>query len=250
MPALFPPVAPGDVISSQLMNDLLLKIEELEDRIATLEGGSSGGALIITTFQPAFELAAGGILSINGANFAFPSNLNTVTIDGVPVPPGGFLGGGSSLLIRVVVPSTISAPPGGRNVVVRVSNSTAGFAERLYRILPGVPPVGDPPAITNVAPNPAVIGEELQITGQNFSTTAAENHISFVLTTSGGPVTHEVDPGDILEATATLVRLTVPDMPEVPAPAPFPQPVPATLEIVVGSHPPASQPGGFSVQRL
>jgi hypothetical protein len=249
MPALFPSVAPGDVISSQLMNAQLPKIDALEDRVAALEGGAGGvGSLIITTFSPSFEVAAGGTLEIHGANFAFPSSLNTVSIDGVPVAAGGFLGGGSSLLIRVVVPSSISAPAGGRNVVVRVSGPS-GVAERLYRILPGVPVTGSPPAISGVSPNPALIGQELVIDGANFSSTAAENHLSFVVTTGGGPVTHVVDPANILEATPARLRITVPDMAEVPPPSPFPVPVPATLELVVGSHPPASQPGGFSVQR-
>lgn len=233
---------PGDLITSQGFNDLLAKIDSLEQRILTLEAGSLGSGIIITSFDPVNQQSVGQELRLFGSGFLFPPQLNIVRVDGVVVPE--FRAGSTSSQLRFLVPPlTGTIPALGRVIVIRVENAN-GFTQRSYRILPEVPAVGDPPIIDSVRrtnnSTTLVIGQTAVITGSNFGATAPENQISFIVDLGGGGTHEYPEPGDslaIISTSETEIRLTVPDMVEVPAVGSLSM----TLELTVGSHPSATR---------
>lgn len=233
-------VRPGDLITSDLMNQLFRKIDEMEQRLASLEaGGATGTLLTITAFDPPNQIAVGQELSVFGSGFAFPPTDNQVTVEGVAVTQ--FRPGSTSTRLRFLVPSPGSpVPSSGRNVTIRVSNSN-GSVQRLYRILPPIPVVGNPPEITAVTREDGSsnlrIGQLAIIEGQNFAATATDNTIRFRVDTQGGPVVYP-QPGSTLAITSANpeeIRLVVPEIDEVPATGGLS----VTIEIIVGAHIPA-----------
>src|SRR5262249_58784432 len=122
MSVLFNTVNPGDVISSDLFNQMLLKLNDLEQRVTDLEKGSViGGQGIIDHFDPVAQQNVGQILSIFGS-FDFPPAANNVTIDGVTVTT--FRPDSNNLHLSFVIPATITVPvSGSKTTVVRVTNS-------------------------------------------------------------------------------------------------------------------------------
>jgi len=234
----FNEVKSGDVISASLMNYVLAKLGELDNRVNDLEtGGNGSGQLLIERFEPTNQVAIGQLLQIHGRNFLFPPENNSVTFDNEPVTE--FRLGSTSDLLRVVVPTTINVPPEGRNVVIQVSNLN-GSDQRLYHLLPEVPVVGDPPVITNVAPASGsliLVLEEILITGENFAVDPAENIIIFRVISAGGDREYR-DPiiGSPRPDPTTEIAVTVPDIEEIPTG----QFRTVTLEVGVGAHVPAT----------
>ena len=163
---------------------------------------------------------------------SFPPENNSVTFDGEPATQ--FQLGSTSTRLRVVVPTTINVPGGGRNVVVEVTNVN-GSDQRLYRLLPEIPVAGDPPNITSVTPlNGALIlvGEQIVIGGENFAANPNDNIIVFRAGTSEytNPVIGPPRP----DPTEEIV-VTVPDIVEIPAGGGSGT---VTLEVGVGAHNP------------
>lgn len=75
-------VRPGDLITAELMNQLLRDIEDLNVRMAKLEAGViSGSAPVIDSVNPN-PLRVGDTLTINGRNFEVPADSNIVTVGG------------------------------------------------------------------------------------------------------------------------------------------------------------------------
>lgn len=240
MPPAFTSVSPGDVISSDLMNFILSKLSEVDQRVTSLEqGGTSVGQVTITNFVPPDQIAAGQEVVVLGTNFDFPPTNNTVTIDGAPITT--FRPGSTTTSLRFIVPTTLSIPVGGKNVIVRVAN-TSGEYSALYRVLTAVTAPGNPPAIDTVAP---VIGSLLMvnaaaiISGQNFATTPTDNVITFRLNVSGTDVVYPL-PGQTIQINAansntTQIEVTIPDITEIPAN----QSRNVILSVGVGAHVPA-----------
>ena len=237
------PVRPGDLIAADFFNTLVEAIEDLQLRVAELESGPSAGGVTITGFDPPNQQRIGQEMAILGAGFLFPANLNSVTVDGVPVPE--FRSGSDTGTLRFLVPAlTGTVLPTGRAVPVTVAN-TNGSAERGYLVLPALVSPTPPPFITEVEREDGNttlrIGQIAIITGANFSTTAAENRIQF---RSSGNVFPPPDQSvDITSAAVDEIRFVVPDIPTVPVSGvrPF------TLELIIGIHPPAQHP--VSVRR-
>jgi len=241
----FNEVKSGDVISASLMNYVLDKLSELDNRVIDLEtGGNGSGQLLIERFDPTNQVAIGQLLQIHGRNFLFPPENNSVTFDNEPVTE--FRLGSTSDLLRVVVPTNITVPPEGRNVVIQVSNPN-GSDQRLYHLLPEVPVVGAPPEITNVAPvsgSRIIVLEDILISGVNFAANPTENIIVFRVTTAGGDREYR-DPviGSPQPDPTTQIIVTVPDIEEI-LPGQFGT---VTLEVGVGAHLPATT--NISVRR-
>jgi hypothetical protein len=231
-------VQPGDLITSQGYNEVVLKLKELEDRIAALEGSGGGTGIIINRFEPATECPVGQELSVIGTGFQFPSSLNVVSVDGVPVT--GFRPGSTSTRLRFLVPQLASSiPASGRAVMIRVTNSN-GTAEQAYRILPPTA-VGDPPQITDVrhqnGSTTLRVGQNAVATGENFGSTVAENQLQFLADDgSGGTNTYDVTIDSVTANTdgTSDLNFSVPEMSEVPATGS----VAMSLRVTVGDHPP------------
>lgn len=236
-----PDIRPGDVISSDLMKFILEKLSEIDGRVTTLEsGGSAVTQVTIASFEPPTQIPAGQELTINGTNFAFPPSLNTVTIDGVAVSE--FRPGSTSTRLRLIVPTTLSIPAGGRNVIVRVANTQGEFSA-LYRVMPAVAAPGNPPVIESILPaaGPNLnVNQAAIITGQNFANDPTQNIITFEISTTGVTTTYP-QPGQSIEIDAansstTQISLTLPDIVEIPSG----QTRPVTVRVGVGAHVPAS----------
>jgi hypothetical protein len=236
----FSSVRPGDVISSDLMNFLLAKLSEIDQRVATLEtGGFSVPQVTITSFDPPIQISAGQELTVNGTNFEFPAQNNNVSIDATRITE--FRPGSTSIRLKFIVPKTLSIPSGGKNVTVRVQNA-AGEYSSLYKILPAVSAPGEPPAIDSVLP---VVGSLIFvnaaaiISGQHFADNPQENVIRFRLTVADGteviyPREGETIQIDAANSGSNQIELTIPDIDEIPAG----QSRNVNLEVGVGAHVP------------
>jgi hypothetical protein len=129
-------VLPGDLITSDFINGLLAKIEDLDLRVDELESHTGGGngtgtAPKITGFNPATEVPIRGQLQILGTGFLADLGKNTVTIDGITVPQ--ILPGSGATKLIVGVPVGITGAP--KTVTVRVENDN-GFDTGTIRVLP------------------------------------------------------------------------------------------------------------------
>lgn len=247
MPILFDTeVKPGDVISSDLFRGLLLKLEELDSRVSSLESGDSNtsGAVRLLGFIPVVQQRVGQLLEIEGVNFVTPLSANNLTIDGQPV--NVFEPGSTTVLLRVIIPSAVSVPEGGDNVPIRVSNAN-GSHQLLYHVLPEIDVPGDPPSFDsedvvndNGSAQPLVVNEFCRINGENFASDPSDNVITFTVTTPAGTVVYpqagETLEIDTSESDESLIRVQVPDITEVAVGATLD----VTLQVVVGAHPPES----------
>jgi IPT/TIG domain-containing protein len=132
MPHELQPVRSGDLITAQAWNDLLLKLEEIEQRLDELGGGVPNGPPVITLLQPSDEPAIGSELTILGSGFGTDVE-NQVRIADLPAQVTG--GGGTQLRVTVpVVPGVLS---NGLQTLLTVSNPR-GFASRSIRVMPAI----------------------------------------------------------------------------------------------------------------
>lgn len=249
-------VKPGDLITADFINGLIDTISDLQGRVSNLEGGLGEAQNVkITAFEPAPPpdgpgQALGQVLRIHGANFAFPPTNNKVRIQNFAVPSGGlvevvqFNSVSSTILLEFIIPTAIAGiQASGTDVTVTIEN-TNGKAQKPYRLLPALPQTSPPPVITSVTEEVSGrtgtigIGKTVAITGQNFSATAADNKIAFILELAGGVVRYPdpnnpaTQPIQIISADATKIRFNVPNMTQVTTDG-----MPATLEIKIGNHP-------------
>ena len=78
-------IQPGDLITSNLMNRIVDKLNSLETRVGLLEAvGPEGEAVVITGLLPSGPVGLGSELRVTGRNFGLPS-ANVVTIDNIQV---------------------------------------------------------------------------------------------------------------------------------------------------------------------
>jgi len=247
MAILYNSVKPGEVITADVMNYLLDQLNLMDQRVTKLETGGSqvGQTTTILGFDPPNQIPAGRVLSIKGANFAFPPTDNAVTIDDTPISVFRQDSTGSEL--NFIVPTSITPPPSGKNVTITVRNKvTSQSFSALYRIMPVVQAPGNPPVITNVVPvdpnSPLIrIDQPLRITGQNFAATPAENLITFTVKSSTDqdvvyPKQGQTLTIDAIQTNTSQIVVKVPDMAEVPAGVNM---TPVTLKIGVGAQVPA-----------
>ncbi len=242
----FQQVQPGDLITSELMNTILARLEDLHQRLSNLEAGTGEG-VTITGFDPPVEARVNDTLTIIGTNFVVPFTRNIVTIGGVEVPD--FLPGTGETRLRFTIPPVPNLPDAGREVLVNVQNSR-GFAQRFYRLLPPDQSGGPAPSITNVtrASNGEqilVIGQDALIVGQNFAGTAEGNQLTFRY----GAADPYPRPGQSLQFTptgspTTRIQVQVPNISEISTDDGV---VTVSIEVRVGSQ--ESQPFSALIQR-
>jgi len=238
-------VRPGDIISSDFINLILSELATIEQRLTALEAGGTlpGTNVTIASFDPPNQQSAGQILTITGTNFAFPPTDNRVTLDDAVVT--AFRPDSTSTILKFIVPTSLNLPAEGRNVKLTIINSV-GSTSALYRILPAVQVVGNPPSITNVvaADGGAFlrIGQPIIITGQNFAATPTDNIITFQVMTANGPVVYpktgqslQINTG---QSSATQIVVTIPDIAEITAAGGT---TPVTLQVGVGAQVPAAR---------
>lgn len=124
-------VAPGDLITAELWNNMMSDINELMVRVAALEGGTIG-APIITEIIPLGQ-KAGQIVTIIGQNLD-RDRLDQIQFDNVNVAIGTVTDGTSTRML-VQVPAVPGIGATGRFVEVSVSNA-AGVGRFPYFLAP------------------------------------------------------------------------------------------------------------------
>lgn len=216
-------VQPGEVISSNLINEILERLEDLEAGAGS--GGSPGEEIEITGFSPPGEQAVGQVMAILGQNLPFPPDGGTVLLGDFPVPLSALrIAPSNRQRIELVVPEIGEVPAGGRSLFVRVRGGRGGD-QLAYRILPsaGV----ETPVIENVhrEGSPTTVhvvpmGDVAVLQGTGFSDAVGDLTISFQplgISPTPAPYPREGDPPlDISLASPTEIRVRVPVMPEVP----------------------------------
>lgn len=132
-------VQPGDLITADLMNQILHDLDDLEMRVAQLEAGSNTttqpGA-VITSINPSTNIHVGDHLTVNGNNFNVPTINNQVSLEQTPIT-GGFGLGGTSQQFAFDIPD-IGVPAGGKTVRLQVSNGAGSPASISFLLLPQV----------------------------------------------------------------------------------------------------------------
>ena len=242
----FENVRPGDVISSDFINQILARLEAMDQRITLLETKPpTGDQVVINSFEPPVQVEAGQLLTLVGINFAFPPSGNTISIDGFTVPVANIRADSTSGRLKFIVPTEIIVPSGGRNYTIRVVTPTRGSTQKAYRLLPALDVVGDPPvisSITRASDGSATlrIGEMARITGQHFADNAADNTITFTIATVTPAITYPL-PGQTLtidpeNSHSEQIFVVVPNIVEIAAGTQ----APVTVEVRVGAHPPAA----------
>lgn len=117
-------VRPGDLITAQTYNDLVLKIRDLEQRLEDLQQGDSGGpGLAITGRIPATgPYRIGDTLTVLGRNFQFSLGAARVFLDAVRVLNLASSSSDSQLVF--VIPPVPGVVDPGTEVTLRVLNQT------------------------------------------------------------------------------------------------------------------------------
>jgi hypothetical protein len=127
-------VKPGDLITAELMNRVLLAVADLQQRVADLEtSGTTAKTMKITGLLPAGPKRVGDKLHIIGEGLSAPGVIN-VLIDSVQVTASYGIDGDKELI--VTIPNlNVGA---GRTVTVFVSNLN-GTDTMDFDLLPGIP---------------------------------------------------------------------------------------------------------------
>lgn len=110
-------VAPGDLITSELMNRVLGELADLETRVTLLEGSATGG-LTLLGFSPIGDIQIGSLLTIIGSGFDASTGGTTVIVGNVPIT--AFLPGGTPNQLVFSVPDLFTGLPRLVDVSVKV----------------------------------------------------------------------------------------------------------------------------------
>ncbi|HZI18145.1 MAG TPA: hypothetical protein VEY09_06060 [Pyrinomonadaceae bacterium] len=150
-PATFEAVRPGDIISSDFINRLLLRVARLEARVEELEARPVAEPVervveIITRVEPEEGQAVGQVVTLTG-HFATPAAANTVFLDKVPITEFVRAGGG---LLSFIVPASFNVPQGKTQSVKLTAENNIGKSVRDYVLKPAAQAAADNPEISSV----------------------------------------------------------------------------------------------------
>lgn len=132
-------VAPGDLITAELFNQVLSDINDLAQRVAVLEGSSDNipRQPVIDQIVP-MTVKTGQEFTVFGKNLT-PKLLSRIDVDETNIPLKNIKDGSSPTRLILVAPPVIGIPPGGRTVTLTVSNP-AGSGDGHYTQYPGESP--------------------------------------------------------------------------------------------------------------
>jgi len=147
---------------------------------------SAAGALTVSALSPS-RAPAGASVTVTGTGFAASTTGNTVRFNGVTAS----VTSATTARLVVIVPS--SAASG--SVTVTTGSATA-TSEQTFTVTAAVAV----PTISAVSPDRGSAGTTVTLTGTGFSTTPADNNVSFGRTRAR-----------VTAATATSLTVTVPD---------------------------------------
>lgn len=134
-------VAPGDLITSDLINEVLAEVADLQVRVLKIETqATNAGKLAIREVYP-LDLEIGKELHVVGVNFGLPAD-NAVSFDGIPAsvifkqPPSG-----DQMLVFDMPPITIAGA--SQSVVFTVGNVRSGYDSRQITVRKAAPTIPD-----------------------------------------------------------------------------------------------------------
>ena len=129
MAVKFQRVAPGDLITATLMNQMMDVIEVLQ---AGLPAGPSVKNAVIDGFSPAGPVRPGDELRVLGRNFGLQPSLNVITVNGLfaSVEPGS-----SDTLLIFDVPPIAGVPPEGTLATLLISTPN-GYLTANIQVIP------------------------------------------------------------------------------------------------------------------
>lgn len=150
-------VHPGDLITADIINQILRDIADLTGRVATLEAGSTNtNQLRLTRPINGEQIRVGQDLTIEGSSLGFSNGSSVVTIGGVLATD--FRSGSSDTRLVVRVPSMGDLDPNGSVRPLVVSNG-ASSAQRILVVRPAQDLTGAVDVIWgSLSPNPIVPG--------------------------------------------------------------------------------------------
>lgn len=160
-------VNPGELITADLMNDILKRLKILEDKAAA--PGTTPGVVRITAMVPAGTLLepirVGQTLQILGENFGYFAGQASVTFErptgNVVIQNNQMLTGSSDTRLLMTVPSLSGLSQGGENMTLRVRSGTTDdhrsvFVRPVVIVLQGDIFVDWRTDTPNPSPNPLV----------------------------------------------------------------------------------------------
>lgn len=207
-------VRPGELITAELINQVLADLESLETRVTKLEAGvtsnptTPGDPAVITKVADSVQLDHD--LEIHGRNFGFSRGAQRVSVDGVS--QNEYQPGSSDELLIVKIRDIAGVTEQGKPVQLVVSNGIEPPATRSLRILPAQSlggsvdlTIGDPVPATIVLGSATPVNFNCQITSQatlktTFTVKASIDGVANasewikrleILNASGGPITPE-----------------------------------------------------------
>jgi len=155
-------VQPGDLVTSDMVNQMLADITDLQVRVLSIENSdiSSSQQVIITSPLPGEQFQVGQVINIVGKNFDFSIGAQQVFFDTTP-PVGGFKLGSNDNLLIVEVPMISGVTQTGKQVTLNVSNHlNIPVSRQLTVKLPDVPVSGPVDVVIGgVNPDPIVAGQ-------------------------------------------------------------------------------------------
>jgi hypothetical protein len=127
-------VQPGDLITADLMNQLMSAVTSLELRVAALETGvgASVQSPILIGRDPQGDVEVGSKLTLIGANFLQPADQNTVVLGNAAIKQ--FLVGSDDAHLILQVPDLFPNLP--QTLPVIVTNRNGSSAQLAVRVLP------------------------------------------------------------------------------------------------------------------
>jgi len=178
-------------------------------------GNGDGGvpAPVIVSFDPT-EQHIGDVVTINGQNLRGTSV--SVTMDDEEASIERL----TDIAIDARIPESLSAPPDGESRLVTVTVDVDGQSVSDEDSFSVLSPLPDPrPEIDTVDPNLASEGEEVTVTGENFSDDVSAVRVVFTL--SGADIeatvtSAQTDPSGPDEITFEVPSLSVPAISVVP----------------------------------
>lgn len=158
-------VRPGDLITSDLINQVLAELADLQMRVADLEKPTGSAGVRIDSLLPLGTRRIGDELHIIGSGFDIPSG-SVVSVDGVGVVPRSGVDRDRELIINI--PNLQGVTSSGRNVTLQVSNSRGTDLED-FIVFPALAKVPEGQVFSNYNAAPQVATIESGANGNSYT---------------------------------------------------------------------------------
>ncbi len=127
-------VWPGDLITADMVNQILSDLEGLNMRVSKLEvAGPATTAVRIDGFNVIQPLHVNDSVEVDGFGFLVPAVLNNITMGGIPVSSLAMMSSATKLFFQV---PAIPLPPSGSPVTVTVTNANGSATSAPIHVLP------------------------------------------------------------------------------------------------------------------